>query len=458
MVTVRVREDAKIGLEGSFGRFRRSDSGMAFAHPLFERPHHPSPGAGPYHATVRQRHVTKKVDALPELSKADFPRMQYQPESIQQERLEGRQQRTSGGGIPHCHGEVISVPGVPAKAQPMLHELVKLVHVHIREQLRCQISDRQSRRPGSFAGRRVAAHDFIQQPHRHFVVDRSAQDRQQDAMINACEESVYIALEHVAHPRSVLPSLSQHSLERIHGFVRPLPPPARERVRDESAVKDRLQDANDRMMNEAVADTRLVNPPLLGIGNRECRVRTMAVLPRRKFSVKRENVLLQSPLELLDITSSPFSASELLPRREQVLWRDDARKDTLVPFVVMDQFDVPIFQRAYDLYKAIYAMRSVVAKQDRHTLWQRVENMSLHIIECFLLAGEHAHNERCKVLRTASSQLNLLRVLLRLCRDNKVIDLRRYAQLQQSIDEIGRMLGGWIKSLADKSKPTHRGA
>jgi len=50
------------------------------------------------------------------------------------------------------------------------------------------------------------------------------------------------------------------------------------------------------------------------------------------------------------------------------------------------------------------------------------------------------------VLEQTSLKLNLLRVFLRLCKEVKAIDNKKYVLLQEKIDEIGRMLGGWIKS------------
>lgn len=50
------------------------------------------------------------------------------------------------------------------------------------------------------------------------------------------------------------------------------------------------------------------------------------------------------------------------------------------------------------------------------------------------------------ILESASNNLNLLRVFIRLANDTKAINNKKYTRLQANIDEIGRMLGGWIKS------------
>ncbi len=112
----------------------------------------------------------------------------------------------------------------------------------------------------------------------------------------------------------------------------------------------------------------------------------------------------------------------------------------------MDELDVPIFKKTYDLYKGFHALRNTIPKADRHTLWQTIETTSLSIIEHLFLAGQRALDSKHIPLEQASVQLNLLRILVRLTKDTKVIDLKKYTQIQQDIDEIGRMLGGWIKS------------
>lgn len=112
----------------------------------------------------------------------------------------------------------------------------------------------------------------------------------------------------------------------------------------------------------------------------------------------------------------------------------------------MEELDIPILRACYDLYKSLHGLRNLVPKADRHTLWQRIESLVLGIIEGMLLASQLPKDRKLPHLEHASAKLNLLRLLLRLAKDTKIIDLKKYAALQQSVDEVGRMLGGWIKS------------
>lgn len=121
---------------------------------------------------------------------------------------------------------------------------------------------------------------------------------------------------------------------------------------------------------------------------------------------------------------------------------------------MLDEFDIPIFKKAYDLYLYIYKLRERVPKQDRYTLWMRVEKTSLDVIERILHASALYKAEKLDVLNKASVDLNMLRVFVRMAKDTKVLDTGKYANIQQQIDEIGRMLGGWIKHFKGESEST----
>ena len=87
---------------------------------------------------------------------------------------------------------------------------------------------------------------------------------------------------------------------------------------------------------------------------------------------------------------------------------------------------------------------------DRYTVWQKSENTTLNILEGLLKVGYLQQERRSEQLIQVSAQVDLLRVFLRLTLDVKAINQKKYIGLQQALDEIGRMLGGWMKSLKQK--------
>jgi len=111
-----------------------------------------------------------------------------------------------------------------------------------------------------------------------------------------------------------------------------------------------------------------------------------------------------------------------------------------------ESFELPIFTKIYQFYQEIYKLRLTVPKQDRYALWQKVDNLTIEIMEEILLVTGGQKEDKSSLLLKTSNQLNLLRIFIRLAKDVKAIDTKKYISLQEKLDEIGRMLGGWIKS------------
>ena len=87
-----------------------------------------------------------------------------------------------------------------------------------------------------------------------------------------------------------------------------------------------------------------------------------------------------------------------------------------------------------------------ISKQDRYTIWQRGENLIIDMLEGILLASQLPKETKLPVLERTSAKLNLLRIFLRLTKDVRALDQKKYLTLEEMVDEIGRMLGGWLKA------------
>ncbi len=112
----------------------------------------------------------------------------------------------------------------------------------------------------------------------------------------------------------------------------------------------------------------------------------------------------------------------------------------------MDSFDIPIFKKLCDLYKVLHSLRSGIPRLDRYTIWQKIENLNLDILEEILKASQTPKPEKLAILEAASQKVSFLKVLIRLAKEVKTITPAKYVDLQAETDSVGRMLGGWIRS------------
>ncbi len=73
----------------------------------------------------------------------------------------------------------------------------------------------------------------------------------------------------------------------------------------------------------------------------------------------------------------------------------------------------------------------------------------LDIIGC-ILAASYTKDKiiKLKQLHNASVKLDMLKLLIRLAKDCDCLANKEYLELQSKVYQIGKMLGGWIKSLS----------
>lgn len=116
----------------------------------------------------------------------------------------------------------------------------------------------------------------------------------------------------------------------------------------------------------------------------------------------------------------------------------------------MNELDIPIFKKTYDMYKDFYSLRLSVPKQDRYTLWQKCESILIDVLEGILYASQQTKLDKLPTLEKTSVRLNFLKICIRLMKDIKAIDAKKYIVIEANLDEVGRMLGGWLKSTKDR--------
>lgn len=109
--------------------------------------------------------------------------------------------------------------------------------------------------------------------------------------------------------------------------------------------------------------------------------------------------------------------------------------------------DTPLIHHTYQLYRVLHEKSTTIPKSARYTLWQRVEESCLDALQGLIAVSYLPLASRREKVMAISSAVDMLRIFTRLANDTKIIDKKFYLSLQEQIDEIGRMLGGWLKTM-----------
>lgn len=113
--------------------------------------------------------------------------------------------------------------------------------------------------------------------------------------------------------------------------------------------------------------------------------------------------------------------------------------------------ELSIIQKTYDFIKWYVPILNRLPRNHKFMLGDRIVSGLYDLLEGLIVARYATH--KLPHLQQLNSKMDILRYQTRLLFDFQLIDSRRYEYISQSLDEIGRELGGWIKQQSDRKVP-----
>ena len=114
-----------------------------------------------------------------------------------------------------------------------------------------------------------------------------------------------------------------------------------------------------------------------------------------------------------------------------------------------------VLVRTKEAYKVWHNHMVNINKLDRLTLGQKIDDEFLAILELiFRACFAYDKFEKLSLVSSAIGKNDLLKFFMQIGWEHKLVNQIQYSDFILYLDEIGRMLGGWKKSLVDKTPPT----
>ena len=111
------------------------------------------------------------------------------------------------------------------------------------------------------------------------------------------------------------------------------------------------------------------------------------------------------------------------------------------------QFNLSLIQKLVKIYKLWQEYLRDFPKTSRYTLGQKIDALFLEVVENILKAGYSNKAEKQIFLKRTSVKLDLLKFFLQISWEIESLENKKYISLSEKLNEVGKMLGGWIKSL-----------
>lgn len=118
--------------------------------------------------------------------------------------------------------------------------------------------------------------------------------------------------------------------------------------------------------------------------------------------------------------------------------------------------ELVIYQKHYDLMVYSFPIIGRFPQNQRYVLGQQIENAML-AIGMMIVHANKLRQKRAKLFEI-DIELEKLRFLIRLSKDLRMMSISKYGHHCERLDELGRLLGGWLKSAdAVNSAPAKQG-
>ncbi|MDP3710283.1 MAG: four helix bundle protein [bacterium] len=103
-----------------------------------------------------------------------------------------------------------------------------------------------------------------------------------------------------------------------------------------------------------------------------------------------------------------------------------------------------------EFYKQVYSLSGKIDKRDKFGIWLKIENSCLETLRLIIKASFTNKLGKLPLLDSARTEIEVLKRLLTIAHELKIIQTNYYLQLESDLQEISKMTNGWIRYLTQK--------
>ena len=112
---------------------------------------------------------------------------------------------------------------------------------------------------------------------------------------------------------------------------------------------------------------------------------------------------------------------------------------------------MPIIQHLVATYKVWHEFLPHVPKDSRYTLGAKIDALLVETLEAVFVASYLGKDKKLPYVQKAAAKLDLGKFFLQILWEIKALDNKKYIALSENLDQIGRMLGGWMRQLHNEN-------
>ncbi len=110
--------------------------------------------------------------------------------------------------------------------------------------------------------------------------------------------------------------------------------------------------------------------------------------------------------------------------------------------------ELPVYKLGYDLLIAIYDRTKLFTREYKYTLGEKLKNETLELLINIYKANKSKQATRLQYIGNARQNIEVIRLLLRVTKDLKIIGIKGHVVLNVQVEELSKQLTSWQKYTA----------
>jgi len=106
--------------------------------------------------------------------------------------------------------------------------------------------------------------------------------------------------------------------------------------------------------------------------------------------------------------------------------------------------ELPVYKATYDLLLAIFQFTKEFSKEYKYTVGESLKKETIELLT--LIYRANTIYQKADVLQMAREQIEVIRLLIRVMKDMKQINLEKFVKINQAVENVSKQLAGWQKS------------
>ena len=107
-------------------------------------------------------------------------------------------------------------------------------------------------------------------------------------------------------------------------------------------------------------------------------------------------------------------------------------------------YELPVYKSSYDLLMEIFELVKHFPREYKYSVGEKLKDEALEMIMNIYRAN--TRQQKKDTLQNAREHLEVVRLLLRLTKDMKQININRFVDVNKKIENISKQLTGWQKA------------